>query len=184
MPAPCAHGDGTPPKSVAHRALILRCPRPQDGVVEKRSRPRGYRGHPRSALPDGGNACTVGGRVLVGRSSPTAGPVTVDCAESGSTLRFLIPVAPHSARRHLYRSGRLPERPLGPYLDLFRENNLLFELTDCRLPCASTGSSRAGCFSCRGRQHRSSSPADACRLPSCKTRYASAYHPAWLGALP
>jgi 3-phosphoshikimate 1-carboxyvinyltransferase len=43
--------------------------------------------------------------------------VTLDCKESGSTLRFLIPVAACLAKNAVFTgSGRLPERPLGDIL--------------------------------------------------------------------
>ncbi len=45
------------------------------------------------------------------------GPVTLDCRESGSTLRFLIPVAAALGTEATFTGrGRLPERPLGVYL--------------------------------------------------------------------
>ena len=52
----------------------------------------------------------------------------LDCGESGSTLRFLIPVALalRGGGRFTGR-GRLMERPLGPYEKLFREKGLTWE---------------------------------------------------------
>ena len=45
-------------------------------------------------------------------------PVTLDCRESGSTLRFLIPLAAALGRTVTFIGrGRLPERPVGVYLD-------------------------------------------------------------------
>lgn len=42
----------------------------------------------------------------------------IDCGESGSTLRFMIPVAALSGEQITFTGkGRLPQRPLGPYLD-------------------------------------------------------------------
>jgi 3-phosphoshikimate 1-carboxyvinyltransferase len=42
----------------------------------------------------------------------------IDCLESGSTLRFLIPVATLSGKAVTFTGrGRLPQRPIGPYLD-------------------------------------------------------------------
>lgn len=54
----------------------------------------------------------------------------LDCRESGSTLRFMIPVALAVAGGGIFTgSGRLLERPQGPYEKLFREKNILFEHT-------------------------------------------------------
>lgn len=53
----------------------------------------------------------------------------LDCGESGSTLRFLIPVALLvNGAACLTGHGRLMERPLKPYEDLFREKGIAWEL--------------------------------------------------------
>lgn len=55
----------------------------------------------------------------------------LDCGESGSTLRFLIPVALAVRGGGVFTGhGRLMERPLGPYETLFREKNIFFEQKD------------------------------------------------------
>ena len=52
----------------------------------------------------------------------------LDCGESGSTLRFLIPVAAAVRGGGSFTGrGRLMERPLGPYEQLFRERGLSWE---------------------------------------------------------
>ena len=49
----------------------------------------------------------------------------LNCGESGSTLRFLIPVALAAAGGGLFRGqGRLMERPLTPYFDIFRAKGI------------------------------------------------------------
>mgnify|MGYP003369518839 CR=1 FL=1 len=56
--------------------------------------------------------------------------VTVDCRESGSTLRFLIPFAMLSGRTvHFLGSERLMQRPLGIYREISERNGGLFELS-------------------------------------------------------
>ena len=45
----------------------------------------------------------------------TAGPCDLDCGESGSTLRFLLPVAGAlGAQATFHLAGRLAQRPMGP----------------------------------------------------------------------
>lgn len=62
---------------------------------------------------------------VAGRPKAPQGPV--DCGESGSTLRFLIPAfALASAPARLTGRGRLPQRPLGPYGAIFRGQGLPF----------------------------------------------------------
>lgn len=57
--------------------------------------------------------------------------ICFDCGESGSTLRFLIPVALAVAGggRFVGR-GRLMERPQQPYFDLFDEKGITYEQND------------------------------------------------------
>lgn len=51
-----------------------------------------------------------------------------DCGESGSTLRFLIPIALAVAGGGVFTGrGRLMERPQAPYFDLFNEKGILYE---------------------------------------------------------
>lgn len=52
----------------------------------------------------------------------------LDCGESGSTLRFLIPLALALRGGGVFKGhGRLMERPLKPYFDLFDEKNIRYK---------------------------------------------------------
>ena len=54
-----------------------------------------------------------------------------DCGESGSTLRFLIPIALAVAGGGIFTGrGRLMERPQKPYFDLFEEKGIFHEQAD------------------------------------------------------
>ena len=54
-----------------------------------------------------------------------------DCGESGSTLRFLIPIALAVAGGGVFTGrGRLMERPQKPYFDLFDERGIAYEQKD------------------------------------------------------
>ncbi len=66
----------------------------------------------------------------LGWSIPQAGPYPIfDCGESGSTLRFLIPLAltVHGGGAFTGR-GRLMERPQTPYFRLFEEKGIFYRL--------------------------------------------------------
>ena len=55
----------------------------------------------------------------------------LDCGESGSTLRFLIPIALAVAGGGVFTGrGRLMERPQGPYFDIFDEKGIFHEQKD------------------------------------------------------
>ena len=62
----------------------------------------------------------------LGHFLPLTAPV--DCCESGSTLRFLIPIASLTGQPVTFTGrGRLMERPQSVYETLYREQNLRFE---------------------------------------------------------
>lgn len=75
---------------------------------------------------------TDGADILVIQAAQDAlgacGPVVLKCRESGSTLRFLIPLALLDGREYLFTgSARLMERPLDIYSDICKKQGLIFE---------------------------------------------------------
>jgi len=73
----------------------------------------------------------------------------LNCSESGSTLRFLLPVA--AAVCDIFTmtgSGRLPQRPLTPLMDAMRANGCAFSAPS--LPFEVSGRLRGGCFELPG----------------------------------
>ena len=83
----------------------------------------------------------------LGHFRPVTGPV--DCCESGSTLRFLIPLASLTGQAVTFVGrGRLMERPQSVYETLYREQNLHFEQSPSRLTVA--GSLRSGEYTLAG----------------------------------
>ena len=53
------------------------------------------------------------------------GVLTLDCGESGSTLRFLLPVAGAlGAEAVFHRAGRLPERPIAPLREVLTAHGM------------------------------------------------------------
>ncbi len=73
----------------------------------------------------------------------------IDCRESGSTLRFLIPVAAAlGVETVFYGGGKLPERPITPYLEELPKHGVLF-LSDT-MPYHIAGRLNSGRFSVTG----------------------------------
>ena len=70
----------------------------------------------------------------------------IDCGESGSTLRFLIPIAAAlgTSTRFLGR-GRLPQRPLGVYAELLPARGVEFR-TQGGLPLELSGRLKSGVY--------------------------------------
>lgn len=63
----------------------------------------------------------------------------LDCGESGSTLRFLIPIALAVRGGGVFSGrGRLMERPQQPYFDLFDEKGIFYEQKDGVLTVTGT----------------------------------------------
>ncbi len=75
--------------------------------------------------------------------------VQIDCGESGSTLRFLIPVlAALGVEAELIGHGRLPSRPLDPIVSLLAQNGIAFSNSG-RLPLHMEGNLRGSEFAVR-----------------------------------
>ncbi|MBQ2866073.1 MAG: 3-phosphoshikimate 1-carboxyvinyltransferase [Clostridia bacterium] len=86
-----------------------------------------------------GRVCTV--------TPPASVPKTaaLDCGESGSTLRFLLPVAARLCERASFTgSGRLPMRPIGELADAMQANGTQF--SNPTLPFTVSGGLRAGTY--------------------------------------
>ena len=63
----------------------------------------------------------------------------LDCGESGSTLRFLIPIALAVAGGGVFTGhGRLMHRPQQPYIDLFKEKDIEYTLENEHLTVRGT----------------------------------------------
>lgn len=74
-------------------------------------------------------------RGIGGKSADRGGELLhFDCGESGSTLRFLIPIALAAAGGGVFTGrGRLMERPQKPYFDLFEEKGIFYRMKDGEL---------------------------------------------------
>ena len=120
-----------PSKSAAHRALIC------------------------SFLAGGGsvNGITGSDDMRATRGAINAlrnGYGEVDCIESGSTLRFMLPVAAALGMSVTFTgTGKLPERPLGEYLRLFPEHGVKCEYEGA-LPLRISGKLTPGKFEIAG----------------------------------
>lgn len=74
----------------------------------------------------------------------------IDCCESGSTLRFLIPItAALGINSTFIGQGRLPERPISPYIRELTKNGITFEY-DNTMPFTMTGQLKPGKFKLEG----------------------------------
>ena len=76
----------------------------------------------------------LGAKTVINGSCCTVYPIesvpecpVIDCGESGSTLRFLLPVTcAISKKAEFLGRGRLPERPIGELIDAMRSGGVEF----------------------------------------------------------
>jgi len=143
-----------PSKSIAHRAVICA------GLAQGQSTIR------QIAYSDDIRA-TIGGMTALGMSADSReedglslltvrgglsdGEKTIDCGESGSTLRFLIPLALVRAGKTVFTGhGKLGERPLLDYYRIFDRQGISYHTADGRLPLTVDGRLSAGDYQLSG----------------------------------
>lgn len=75
---------------------------------------------------------------------------TIDCCESGSTLRFIIPiVSALGVSATLKGQGRLPERPITPFIRELSKKNVSFDYNNT-MPFFMSGKLTSGTFELEG----------------------------------
>jgi len=76
---------------------------------------------------------------------------TINCRESGSTLRFLIPLAALVDGEVTFTGqGKLVERPLDAYYEIFQEQGINYKNTEGLLPLTVHGRMKSGIFKLKG----------------------------------
>ena len=75
----------------------------------------------------------------------------LQCNESGSTLRFLIPIAMLTGSKVTFKGkSKLVQRTLRPYYEIFDKQNIKYTTSNGNLPLTIDGSLRPGLFELRG----------------------------------
>lgn len=132
-------GKVTPPpsKSVAHRAIFCAALAEGTSVIENIAFSQDILATLRCMEALGAGWSKVDDTTISitgtgGAAAPTGGELPrFHCGESGSTLRFLIPVALAVAGGGIFTGeGRLMERPQEPYFQMFREKGIRYEHKD------------------------------------------------------
>ena len=130
------HGPVTPPpsKSQAHRLIIAAALASGESVLTHVAPSQDILATIRcmealgASFTWSGSTLTVQGLTM---NRPTPSLPRLDCGESGSTLRFLIPIALAVAGGGVFTGqGRLMERPQKPYFDLFDAKGISYTLED------------------------------------------------------
>lgn len=88
---------------------------------------------------------------IKGRSNPKVIKDNINCFKSGSTLRFLIPLAAVTGEKVIFHGeGKLVERPLTPYYDIFEDHDIFYKNEDGKLPLTVKGKLKPGEYKLRG----------------------------------
>ena len=130
-------GTITPPpsKSIAHRAILAAALTNGTSTIQNVALSQDIEATLRCITALGGAWEREGDSLRVSgvwhREWDTAALPHLDCGESGSTLRFLIPLALTLNNGGVFTGrGRLMERPQQPYFDIFDEKGISYEQKD------------------------------------------------------
>lgn len=117
-------GTATAPasKSVLHRLLICAALSDKPTVLERCSLSQDIEATARCLRALGADIVFDEPRITVRPIRALRSEVLLDCGESGSTLRFLLPIAAALGGARFTGQGRLAERPLSPLYELLQEN--------------------------------------------------------------
>lgn len=146
------HGSVTipPSKSVAHRAIIAAALSRGKSEISNIDLSSDIKATIRACEALGCDISIKHGEryhtVIVNGGVRIDGTAKIDCAESGSTLRFLIPIAcALSGTKVFSGSGLLPTRPIDAYFDIFENENIAYEKpNEANLPLTVHGTLAGG----------------------------------------
>ncbi|MCI9406524.1 MAG: 3-phosphoshikimate 1-carboxyvinyltransferase [Oscillospiraceae bacterium] len=138
-----------PSKSIAHRALICAALAGGTSVISPVDSSKDMDATIGALRAMGAAIVREGKRISVTGISTPPKQAQIDCIESGSTLRFLIPVAAALGISCRFTgSGRLPQRPLTPYVDTFLCKGV--KLDSCFIPANCFGQLEPGAYQIPG----------------------------------
>ena len=138
-------------KSCAHRSII--CAALADGVshLSGVTMSKDIEATIGAMTALGAEFTVDGGDITVkGAGGRPAGDSVIDCNESGSTLRFIIPVAAALGKTTEFRGrGRLPQRPIDIFTRELGKNGVDFDYNNTR-PFTISGRLKSGTFEIEG----------------------------------
>lgn len=123
-------GDVTipPSKSVAHRMLICAALAKGKSEISNLSFSKDITATIEAVKALGAKIEIDGTTAIVDGIKNPAENACIDCCESGSTLRFMIPVAAAlGTKTEFFGRGKLPERPITPFLEELPRHETVFD---------------------------------------------------------
>ena len=117
-----------PSKSVAHRLVIAAALSKGTSTVTNLSFSKDITATINAMKALGADISVSGSTAVIKGIEKAPEKAVIDCCESGSTLRFLIPVAcALGAEATFLGQGKLPQRPITPYLDELPKHGVQFD---------------------------------------------------------
>lgn len=152
-PAPlCGKVFIPPSKSAAHRLILGAALAKGTSRVEPACHSKDIDATLKAAAALGAEITEQNGAFYItgiGGRPQSGSPVTIDCGESGSTLRFLLPIAAALGRTVTFTGhGRLPQRPMREMTELLRRHGV--QCSADLLPITVTGRLNPGVFKISG----------------------------------
>lgn len=139
-----------PSKSMSHRALICAALSEGESVVENIILSDDIKATISAMSELGANFKVVENQVHVSGITIPPSVASIDCNESGSTLRFIIPIAAAlGVATTFFGNGKLPERPITPFLRELPKKNIAFAYNGT-MPFAINGMLKAGTYELEG----------------------------------
>ncbi|MCM1053978.1 MAG: 3-phosphoshikimate 1-carboxyvinyltransferase [Bacteroides sp.] len=136
-------------KSISHRALICAALASGRSEIKNLLDCADTRATINILKAFGAKICREGDLTVVEGIASPAGNAVADCLESGSTLRFLIPVAAAlGIEAEFHGRAKLPERPITPYFTELTKNGIIFETR--KMPYKIFGKLKPGDYSLAG----------------------------------
>lgn len=138
-----------PSKSISHRALICAALSKGGSEIKNLLDCSDTRATIEILTNMGAKISFENGTALIEGIEKPNKKIIANCRDSGSTLRFLMPVAAALGCEAEFRgAGKLPQRPVTPYLDEFEKKGVLF--ASKKMPYKISGKLKSGEFSLAG----------------------------------
>jgi len=139
-----------PSKSMAHRAILAAALAKGESVIKNIELSEDIRATAGAIRLMGANTEFKDGTLIVTGIKYFSKNTFIDCGESGTTLRLLIPVLAATGGGTVTGRGRLPERPVQEYLKIFDKQNIAYRRGGSNLPLTVGGGLKSGRFALSG----------------------------------
>ena len=136
-------------KSISHRAVICAALADGESVISNHLECVDTEATMGAMSALGAKIAVDGSTVTVNGISVPSKKADINCHESGSTLRFLMPVAAAlGTESTFFGRGKLPERPVTPYFTEFEKHGIIFN--EKKMPYRFSGKLTSGEYTMSG----------------------------------